>query len=182
MFKRILIPTDGSDLSQHAVAEGVGLARALNATVVGFYAPEDYKGFLVNEYMPPALLTETEYEENLRERVDATLASIARAARSAGVPYEPFSVPATTPWPAIIEAARQKACDLIFMASHARTGLIGRVRGSQASEVMSHSEIPVLVWREPRRPPGEERRSPPGRVRPQGDINAKSWTAPHSAG
>lgn len=155
MFHRILIPTDGSDLSQRAVVEGIALAHALNATVIGFYAPEEYGGFLSSERLPPALLPETEYQRKLQDNVDATLAAIARTARAAGVPYESFSLPALTPWPAIVDAARQKHCDLIFMASRARHGLVGWLRGSQASSVMSRSEIPVLVWREPEMPASE---------------------------
>lgn len=148
MFKRILIPTDGSELSYRAACEGLELACALDAAVIGFFAPEEYNSFLANEYMPPALLPETEYEAKLRSRVDETLSAIARAARGAGVRYESFSLPALTPWPAIIDAARQKQCDLIVMASRTRSGLSALLRGSQAWEVMTHSEIPVLVWRE----------------------------------
>ena len=148
MFTRILLATDGSDLSHQAILEGIALARALQATVVGFFAPEDYKSFLANEYLPPSLLPENQYQRKLQESVDAALSVIARTARAAGVQYESFSLPALTPWPAILEAAKQKRCDLIFMASKARTGLVRWLRGSQAAEVMSHSDIPVLVWRE----------------------------------
>jgi len=148
MFRRILVPTDGSELSKTAVREGVALAQAMKATVVGFYSPEDYQAFLANEYLPPGLVPKPSYEAKLKEAVDANLASIETVATAAGVPYEGFSLPAATPWPAIVEAAKEMGCDLIFMASHARKGIAGLLKGSQAAQVMTHSGVPVLVWRE----------------------------------
>jgi len=148
MFRRILVPTDGSELSKRAVQEGVALAQAMKATVVGFYSPEDYQAFLANEYLPPGLVPKPSYEAKLKEAVDANLASIETVATAAGVPYEGFSLPAATPWPAIVEAAKEMGCDLIFMASHARKGIAGLLKGSQAAQVMTHSGVPVLVWRE----------------------------------
>jgi nucleotide-binding universal stress UspA family protein len=148
MITRILLATDGSELSNQATFEGIALARSLNATVVGFFAPEEYQSFLSNEYLPPGLVPQNQYQQKLVESVDAALAVVARAARAAGVPYESFSIPAMTPWPAIVEAAVQKRCDLIFMASRSRNRLVRWIRGSQTTEVLSHSDIPVLVWRQ----------------------------------
>ena len=148
MFKRILIPTDGTERSLRAVHEGVAFAHEVNAAVVGFYAPEDYRMFLANEYLPPALLPEKEYKGKLSRAAGANLQPIAREAAWAGVPYEGYAESAQTPWAAIVRAAGDKACDLIFMTSHGRTGLAALVKGSQAYEVIAHSRIPVLVWRE----------------------------------
>ena len=147
MFARILLATDGSELSNLATLEGVALARALDATVVGFFAPEDYKTFLANEYLPAGLVPESEYQQRLVQSVDAALAVVARTARNARVPYESFFIPTTSPWPAIVEAAEQKRCDLIFMASRPCNRIVRWIRGSQSTEVLSLSEIPVLVWR-----------------------------------
>lgn len=148
MFRRILVPTDGSELSKKAVQEGVAFAQAMNATVVGFYSPEDYQAFLANEYLPPGLVSKPSYQAKMQEAVDTNLASIETAATAAGVRYEAFTLPAATPWPAIVEAAKEMSCDLIFMASHARKGIAGLLKGSQAAQVMTHSSVPVLVWRE----------------------------------
>jgi len=148
MFRRILVPTDGSELSMKAVQEGVALAQAVNATVVGFYSPEDYQAFLANEYLPPGLMPKQDYQARLKEAVDTNLASIETVATAAGVPYEGFTLSAATPWPAIVDAAKEMSCDLIFMASHARKGIAGLLQGSQAAQVMTHSSVPVLVWRE----------------------------------
>ncbi len=148
MITRILLATDGSELSNQATLEGVALARALNATVVGFFAAEDYKSFLWNEYLPPGLVPQNEYQQKLAQSVDEALALVARTARAAGVAYESFSIPAMTPWPAILDAAERKRCDLIFMASRAHNRLVRWIRGSQTTEVLTHSDIPVLVWRQ----------------------------------
>jgi nucleotide-binding universal stress UspA family protein len=148
MFKRILIPTDGTERSLRVVHEGVAFAREANAAVVGFYAPEDYRMFLANEYLPPGLMSEPEYKSKLRRAARENLESIAREAACVGVPYEGYAESAQTPWAAIVHAAEDKACDLIFMTSHGRTGLAALIKGSQAYEVIAHSRIPVLVWRE----------------------------------
>lgn len=148
MFKRILIPTDGTERSLRAVREGVAFARDANATVVGFYAPEDYRMFLANEYLPPAFMSEQEYKGKLRRSANEKLETIASAAASVGVDYEGYAESAQTPWAAIVQAAREQACDLIFMTSHGRSGLAALIKGSQAYEVIAHSRIPVLVWRE----------------------------------
>jgi nucleotide-binding universal stress UspA family protein len=148
MFRRILVPTDGSEVSMRAVQEGVAFAQAMNATVVGFYSPEDYQVFLANEYLPPGLMPKRAYQAKSKEAVDMNLASIESVAAAAGVPYEGFTLSAVTPWPAIVEAAKEMSCDLIFMASHARKGITGLLKGSQAAQVMTHSSVPVLVWRE----------------------------------
>jgi nucleotide-binding universal stress UspA family protein len=63
------------------------------------------------------------------------------------VPYESYHASSDAPWRAIIDAAKKKHCDLIFMASHGRTGLNAVLLGSQTSKVLAHSKIPVLVYR-----------------------------------
>jgi len=122
MYKHILIPTDGSTESRKAIRQGVALAKKLGARVTGFYAPEQYEVLAYGEYFPPNLISRTDW-----------------------VRYQGYFKDSIAPWRAIVDAARAKKCDLIFMASHGRTGLPGIVLGSQASKVLSHSSIPVLV-------------------------------------
>ena len=141
MFKRILLPTDGSDLSKKAVKKGIEFAKSINATVVGFFSPEDYRALMYSEYVPPSLISQDEFEAN------AQLAFIEKTAMAAGVAYEGFYMSSITPWEAIVDAAKKKKCDAIFMASHGRTGLAGIVLGSQTHKVLTHSKIPVLVYR-----------------------------------
>jgi nucleotide-binding universal stress UspA family protein len=147
MYKRILLPTDGSPVSRKAVKQGVAFAKAIGATVVGFFSPEDYRALMYSEYIPPALLSQEEFEAQAKKAAEKRLAFAAKAAQEAGVPYESLHIPGIAPWEAIIEAAKKKRCDLIFMGSHGRTGLAGLVLGSQTTKVLTHSKVPVLVTR-----------------------------------
>jgi nucleotide-binding universal stress UspA family protein len=147
MFKRILLPTDGSDLSKKAVKKGIEFAKSIGATVVGFFSPEDYRALMYSEYIPPSLLSQEEFEENARKAAEKNLAFVEKTAGAAGVKYEGFFLTSIAPWEAIIEAAKKKKCDCIFMASHGRTGLGALVLGSQTTKVLTHSKVPVLVYR-----------------------------------
>lgn len=147
MFKKILLPTDGSELSRKAVKKGVQLARSLDARVVGFFSPEDYRVLMYSEYVPPSLLSPDEFEANARKAADKNLAFVEKTAAAAGVPYDGLYLTSVAPWEAIIEAARKKKCDLIAMASHGRTGLAGVLLGSQTVKVLTHSKVPVIVFR-----------------------------------
>ena len=147
MFKKILLPTDGSDLSKKAVRKGVDFAKSIDAGVVGFFSPEDYRALMYSEYIPPSLLSQEEFEANAKKAAEKHLAFIEKTAAAAGVPYEGYFLSSIAPWEAIVEAAKKKRCDLIFMASHGRTGLAGMVLGSQTTKVLTHSKIPVLVYR-----------------------------------
>jgi nucleotide-binding universal stress UspA family protein len=147
MYRRILIPTDGSAISRKAVKHGIALAKSLNATVVAFFAPEDYRAIMYTEYMPASLLSQDEFEAQARKAADKQLAVVQKAADAAGVAFESHWTITVAPWEAIIEAARKKRCDLICMGSHGRTGLAGLVLGSTAMKVLTHTKVPVLVTR-----------------------------------
>lgn len=147
MFKKILLPNDGSPVSQKAVKQGVAFAQSVGAKVVGFYCAEDYRALIYTEYVPPALLSEAEFQAQSKKVAEKRLALVQKAAKAAGVPYEGFYLVNTAPWEAIIEAARKKKCDLIFMGSHGYKGLAGLLLGSQTTKVLTHSKIPVLICR-----------------------------------
>jgi len=145
MFKRILIPTDGSALSKRAVKKGIQFARSMGASVVGFYSPEDYQTLMYSEYVPPNLLSRKEFEAHAKSVAQKHLAFVERLARAAGVPFEGFYAASVTPWNAIVEAAKRRKCDLILMGSHGRGGVKGFLLGSQTTKVLTHTKIPVLV-------------------------------------
>lgn len=147
MYKHILIPTDGSALSGEAINEAIALARKLDARVTGFYSPEQYEVLAYGEYFPPNLISKADWEQRSKQTAEKFLAPIEKAAKAANVPYEGYYKESITPWQAIVDAAADRKCDLIFMASHGRTGLPGLVLGSQAAKVLSHSSVPVLVHR-----------------------------------
>lgn len=147
MFAKILLPTDGSELSRKAVKKGVAFAKSIEAQVIGFYSPTDYSTLLYSEYIPPGLMSRNDFDANAKAAAKKRLAFVEKTAKNAGVRYENYFVPSAAPWQAIVDAAKKKRCDLIFMASHGRTGLSALVLGSQTAKVLTHSKIPVLVYR-----------------------------------
>lgn len=144
MFKRILVPTDGSELSQKAITAAISLAQMLKASVVGMTTVEPYSYSNLSEYRPETL---ENYEERMEQAGDERVGQIANAAASAGVPVETVVVKSFSPYEAIIEAAKGNGCDLIVMASHGRRGLNAVLLGSETQKVLTHSTIPVMVYR-----------------------------------
>jgi nucleotide-binding universal stress UspA family protein len=147
VYQHILIPTDGSTLSKKAVKEGVRFARAIGAKVTFFHAPVEFEPALYGEYFPPDLLTQGEFEKRAKRAAERILGEAAKVAAAAGVEAATASKSSPAPWEAIVAAAKRRKCDLIFMASHGRRGLAGLLLGSETSKVLTHSKVPVLVYR-----------------------------------
>jgi nucleotide-binding universal stress UspA family protein len=144
MFKKILLPTDGSDLSSKAIAGGLEFALALKASVVGLTVIEPYSYSNLSEYRPETL---DDYEQRMMKAAAERLGSVADAAAKAGVPFETVTLKSFSPFEAIIKGAKDKGCDVIFMASHGRRGLTAVLLGSETQKVLTHSTIPVMVYR-----------------------------------
>ena len=147
MHRHILIPTDGSELSQNAIDYGMALAKSVNAKVTVVTVSTPFHTFAVE----PGMITDT--PEHYGKRM-ATLAAkylnVAKeAALAAGVSCETIHVQHDQPYLAIIETAARQSCDLIVMASHGRRGISAIVLGSETVKVLTHSAIPVLVVRAP---------------------------------
>jgi nucleotide-binding universal stress UspA family protein len=145
MYKHILLPTDGSPLSERAVAEGIQLAKALGARVSALH---------ITPLIHPESENPTAFAAQVREherRSEATartaLGQAEQAARAAGVAYTALHKEGDSPWEEIISAAAAAGCDLIFMASHCRRGVSALVLGSETNKVLTHSKVPVLVVR-----------------------------------
>lgn len=147
MFKHILIPTDGSELSDKAIAAGVEFAREVRARVTGFTAVPEYKVPSQIELMSKHGISMPQYEEQARHQAAAALHKIAECARAAGIEYDEEFVQSDIPHEAIIRAAERHGCDLIFMASHGRSGISALFHGSETQAVLAHSKIPTLVYR-----------------------------------
>jgi len=145
MFKQILLPTDGSELSERAVLAGVSFAKDVGAQVVGFTALPDFRTFTADAEM--LATTEDEYLATSEARGARILATVENAARNAGVPCSSIVSRSSQPYEAILAAAREHGCDLIIMASHGRHGITGMLLGSETQKVLVHSAIPVLVYR-----------------------------------
>ena len=147
MFKNILIPTDGSKLSMKAIKSGVVFAKSIEAQITGCYVVEPFQPYYFGDYIPPDMPTPKEFERHAREAGEKYLGQIETAAHAAGLKYRGSVVMADTPYAGIIDAAKKGRCDLIFMASHGRSGLSGMLLGSETHKVLTHSKIPVLVYR-----------------------------------
>jgi len=147
MYRNILLPTDGSPISRKAVKQGIAFAKEVGAKVVGFFSPEDYRMVVYANLAAPIPISDAEFRAEAKKLAEKQLSFVQNSAAEAGVPYEGYWFASVTPWQAIIEAAKKKKCDLIFMGSHGRSGLAGVVLGSQTTKVLTHSKIPVLVTR-----------------------------------
>lgn len=145
MFKQILLPTDGSELSTRAVLAGVSFAKEIGAQVVGMTAVPDFHTVTLDADMLES--TEDEYLAASETRAGQRLAVVANAAREADVPCNTVLVRSDQPYEAILHTARQQGCDLIIMASHGRRGISGVLLGSETQKVLVHSAIPVMVYR-----------------------------------
>ena len=145
MYKHILIPTDGSELSERAVHEGVDFARSINAKVTFLTAMPPFKVFAADAMMIAD--TPESYEEDARRVAASRLEEATEYARRKGVAATARHVFEAQPHKAIIEAADRDRCDLIFMASHGRKGVKGLVLGSVTNKVLTHSKFPVQVCR-----------------------------------
>ncbi len=147
MFKHILVPTDGSQLSSDTVRRAVSFARDAGAKVLFFFAKP---GYPVAFYGEGALIDPTtpeKFAEMAEQQSKEILGKAAALAAEAGVPSSSRSSTSDIPYVAIIEAAQDAGCDLIFMASHGRRGISGLLLGSETQKVLTHSTIPVLVYR-----------------------------------
>ncbi len=145
MYKRILIPSDGSEASERAILAGVDFAREAGAEVVGLTVTPPFRVVTADSGM----LEETpeQFDAAGKARARRILSVIEDAAREAGAPCRSEHAVEDDPWAAIIAASERLGCDLIVMASHGRHGLKGLLLGSETQKVLVHGTVPVLVHR-----------------------------------
>jgi nucleotide-binding universal stress UspA family protein len=164
MFRHLLVPTDGSDLSDGTIRRAVTYARETGATITFFHA-------LANLAMPPQasiygdpVLLDPAVVETFSQGERAYAAALLERARGmaeeAGVRCDTAVGDHPVVYEAIIEAASQHGCDLIFMASHGRRGLAGLLLGSETQRVLTHTDLPVLVFRHPKPAAGNDQEAP----------------------
>ena len=145
MYKHILVPTDGSELSDKAVAAAINLAQLLGARITAFHALEPYP--LQGAYAADVEFQPEIFAERSEEYAKRVLEAVANAATAANVKCSTGYAPCRSPSQAIVEKAHAENCDLIVMASHGRRGLEGFLLGSETQKVLTHSTTPVLVYR-----------------------------------
>jgi nucleotide-binding universal stress UspA family protein len=145
LFKNILVPTDGSDLAAKAVEQGVLFAKEIGAKITALTVTEPFQ--LISVAPSQLEYTPLEYKKYAEAHADKVLGVVVSAAKSAAVACDTLHTEHEHVYQAIIEAAEARKCDLIVMASHGRRGVSAVVLGSETVKVLTHSKIPVLVYR-----------------------------------
>ena len=144
MYKHILVPTDGSELSLDAVKGAATFAAAMKADVVLITVIEPYSYTSLSEYRPESI---DDYDERVKGVAEERLAEARGIMEAAGVKTETLSVKSFSPAEAIMDVCADKNCDCVFMASHGRKGLAAVLLGSETQKVLTHSKVPVMVYR-----------------------------------
>jgi nucleotide-binding universal stress UspA family protein len=145
MFRHILIPTDGSELAEKAIRYGVELAKGEGAQITALTVSKPFHVMTLE----PGMLTDTPeaYAKHVAHQTSKYLDVVSKAAKGAGVTCDVVSLEHEHPYEGIIDTALKRGCDLIVMASHGRGGMSAIVLGSQTVKVLTHSKVPVLVYR-----------------------------------
>ena len=144
MFKRILVPTDGSDITQQAIDTAIELAKSLNAEIHTICVKEPFPYGAISEMQPTPPQEFFDAQERIATR---HVAAVAEACKAGGVPCQGLTVEGLHPWESIIEHAKRMDCDLLVMGSHGRRGVSALLLGSETQKVLTHTKIPVLVVR-----------------------------------
>ena len=147
MYAHLLVPTDGSKLSDKAVAHAIALAQALHAKISFFYASPDYPLPAYADGVIYEPISKKEYNRLAGKEADQVLDRATTKASAAGLDCARVHEIASSPWEAILKAAKKSKCDAIVMASHGRSGLSALLLGSETQKVLTHSKLPVLVVR-----------------------------------
>ncbi|MFY9513159.1 MAG: universal stress protein [Rubrivivax sp.] len=144
MYKRILVPTDGSEITDKALQTAIGLARQSGGELLTIAVKEPFPYSAISEMQP--VPPQEFYDAQERIAAGRVKAAVDTAV-AAGIPVQGHTVEALHPWEAIIDHAKEQACDLIVMASHGRRGISALLLGSETQRVLIHTTLPVLVVR-----------------------------------
>jgi nucleotide-binding universal stress UspA family protein len=147
MYKRILVPTDGSKLSDKAVKEAAKLAKLAGADLLLLHVRPPYDRPLYTEGSSLAYPSRRKDKEREEKEEHDILHSAAKISDAMDVTTETTYVTSTSPYEAIVKTAKKGKCDLIVMSSHGRRGIAGLLIGSETQKVLTHTTIPVLVVR-----------------------------------
>ena len=142
MFKKILVPTDGSALAQKAVATAAGLAKSQGAQIVGVYVIDPFPYIGIGDASAAGLQA---YLAEAKRVAGQALDAIAQVCKAEGVPFAGDTIERNVVYEGLIETAEAEGCDLIVMASHGRQGVQALILGSVAQKVLTHAKVPVLI-------------------------------------
>lgn len=144
MYKHVLLPTDGSELSEGAARHGVRFAKSIGARLTVLHTTPLFYPTEWHERTAPE--DAEEHKRQSKKNAQRALDVIQRIAREADLACDAVHRVSDWPWEEIINVAAEQGCDLIFMASHGRRGVRALLIGSETNKVLTHSKIPVLVW------------------------------------
>jgi nucleotide-binding universal stress UspA family protein len=147
MYKKILIPTDGSSISTAAARAGVQFAKECGAEVIGTYVAPNYAYPIYADSIPPDYQTEQQYKASMLKAAEMYLGEVRKACSAAGVKYTENIAFSDKAAQQIVDTATEKGCDLIFIGSHGRSGWGQLLLGSVTSKVLSMCDVPALVYR-----------------------------------
>ncbi len=143
MYQSILVPTDGTAITDKAVQAAITLAKASgSAKLYTICVKEPFPYSAMSEMQP---LPPQEFYDAQQRVASDRVSKVVAAAQAQGVSCEAYTVEAVHPWEAILDHAKVQACDLIVMASHGRKGIAALLLGSETQRVLIHSPLPVLI-------------------------------------
>ena len=142
MFKRILVPTDGSDITTHAVDTAIELAKVHGAQLLTLSVMEPFPYSAVSEIQP---VPPQEFIDAQQRVATKRVESVCERAATQGLSCKGHTTEALHAWEAIVDHAKAEQVDLIVMASHGRKGFAALLLGSEAQKVLTHIETPVLI-------------------------------------
>ena len=147
MYKHLLVPTDGSKLSDKAVVQAIELAKAIGADITFLHATPPIPRPIYTDGVAVDMLPRKEYIQRTKADAAKVLDRVSAKAGTAGVDTKVVHVTTEAPWESIIAVAKKSKADAIVMASHGRRGLASLLLGSETTKVLTHSTVPVLVVR-----------------------------------
>ncbi|MGZ3238465.1 MAG: universal stress protein [Burkholderiaceae bacterium] len=147
MYKKILIPIDGSPLSEATSLAAVQFAQQIAADVIGIFVAPEYQYSIFEKTLPNRYPTQEGYALSMQKSGEVYLGMIKNAAEKVGVHYSGITKTSDHTAQTIVDTAQEYHCDLIFMGSHGRSGLGKLLLGSVTSRVLALCDIPVFVYR-----------------------------------
>jgi nucleotide-binding universal stress UspA family protein len=123
------------------------MAKVHGARITAFYAAPEYHPDISGDYFPASFVSRSVFEKHIKKTADTFLGQVKKLATAAKVPCTTLATNSDSPYLAIIKTAKSRKCDLIFMASHGRSGIARLLIGSETNKVLTHCKLPVLVHR-----------------------------------
>jgi nucleotide-binding universal stress UspA family protein len=144
MYKHILLPTDGSELSKAAMKHGIALAKTIGARVTALVVSTPINSLVVDPSIVSSALEQ--YKALVVEQTAKYLDNVQSNALQAGVECSTLCIEHDKPYEAIVDTVKKQGCDLVVMASHGLRG-VSALLGSETLKVLTHSSVPILVYR-----------------------------------